>query len=408
LNCRFCGIELKDVFIDLGHAPLSNSFLTMDQLNLPEVHYPLKIYVCRECFLVQTSEEKKSEEIFNEEYIYYSSFSKSWLNHAEEYVKMMMEKFQFNNNSLVIEVASNDGYLLQYFQKANIPVLGIEPSKGTADAAIKKGIETRVEYFGKESAENLVSHSIKADLLIGNNVFAHVPDINDFVSGFKTILKPDGVITLEFPHLLQLVLQKQFDTIYHEHFFYHSFSTVNKIFNKHGLEIFDVEEIPTHGGSLRIFAKHSGNNKHALTERVDTLLTKEIQFKMNTVEFYSSFQAEAEKIKISLLEFLINQKKANKKVVGYGAAAKGNTLLNYCGVSNDLISYVVDASPYKQGKFTPGSHIPVCSEEKIKKDKPDYVIIFPWNIKEEITKQLEYIKKWGGQFVIAIPSLEIL
>jgi SAM-dependent methyltransferase len=408
LNCRFCNNELKDVFIDLGHAPLSNSFLNKEQLNLPEIYFPLKVFVCSKCYLVQTGEEKKSEEIFNADYIYYSSFSQSWLKHSEDYVKMMIERFKFNSKSLIIEIASNDGYLLQYFQKEKIPVLGIEPSKGTAEAAVKKGIQTRVEYFGKELADKLSKENVKADLLIGNNVLAHVPDINDFVSGFRTILKEDGIVTVEFPHLLNLVNKKQFDTIYHEHFFYYSFLTVCKVFEKHGLEIFDVEEIPTHGGSLRVFAKHPDNKKLSISPNIQTMLEIETKLKVNSLEFYMAFQEEAENIKLNLLEFLLDQKKLNKKVAGYGAAAKGNTLLNYCGIKNDLINYVVDASPHKQGKYLPGSHIPVYSEVILKEDKPDYIIIFPWNIKQEIINQLRYTKNWGAKFIVPLPVLEII
>ncbi|MCL5030020.1 MAG: class I SAM-dependent methyltransferase [Bacteroidetes bacterium] len=408
MKCRFCNNELKNVFVDLGHSPLSNSFLRKEELECPEKYYPLKVFVCSKCYLVQTGEEKKPEEIFNEDYIYYSSFSKSWLKHAEEYVKMMMKRFEYNQNSLVIEIASNDGYLLQYFQKEKIHVLGIEPSKGTAEAAIKKGIETRIEYFGEETAKNLAEKNIRADLLIGNNVLAHVPDINDFVSGLKTVLKENGIITVEFPHLLQLVLQKQFDTIYHEHFFYFSFSTVKKIFEKHELDIFDVEQIPSHGGSLRIFAKHAGNKKLKISGNVSKLIDMENDYKMNSPEFYQSFQKVVDEIKINLIEFLLKQKRSNKKVAGYGAAAKGNTLLNFCGIKNDFISYLVDASIYKQGKYLPGSHIPVYTEEVLKQDKPDYIIIFPWNIKEEVMAQLSYVKKWNGKFIILIPQLEIL
>lgn len=407
MKCRFCNNKLKDVFVDLGHSPLSNAFLKKEELDYPERYYPLKVFVCSNCYLVQTGEEKKSEEIFNEEYIYYSSFSKSWLKHSEEYVKMMIERFGYDKNSRVIELASNDGYLLQYFQKKNVPVLGIEPSKGTADVAIKSGIETLVEYFGNESANKLAEKNVKADLLIGNNVLAHVPDINDFVSGCKTILKEDGVITMEFPHLLQLVSQKQFDTIYHEHFFYYSLSTASRILKAHELEIFDVEEISTHGGSLRIFAKHAGNKKYTLSENVSRVIDIENGYKMNTPEFYQSFQSLVDETKVDFIEFLLNQKRLNKKVVGYGAAAKGNTLLNFCGIKNDFIDYLVDASPYKQNKYLPGSHITVCSEDKLKNNKPDYVIIFPWNIKEEIMQQLDYIKKWDGKFVTLIPHLEI-
>ncbi len=395
------------MFVDLGHAPLSNAFLKKEDLQLPEKYFPLKVFVCKKCYLVQTGIEINSEEIFNEEYIYYSSFSKSWLQHSEEYVNKMLKQYSFNSKSLIVEIASNDGYLLQFFKKRNIPVLGIEPSGGTAEAAIKKGIETRVEYFGKETAENLVKENIKADLMIGNNVLAHVPDINNFISGFKTVLKENGIITMEFPHLLKLVGQKQFDTIYHEHFFYHSFTTLNTIFKTHGLEIFDVEELATHGGSLRIFVKHNGNQNYPVTKNVLRMMESESNFKMNSLEFYNSFQGEVNTIKINFLDFLITQKKLGKKVVGYGAAAKGNTLLNFCGVKNDLIDYVVDASSYKQGKYLPGSHIPVFSEDRIKEDKPDYVIIFPWNIKEEIKNQLSYIRNWDGKFVISIPQLEV-
>lgn len=408
MNCRFCHTELKDVFVDLGHAPFSNAFLKKEELHKPEKYYPLKVFVCRNCYLVQTGEEINSEEIFNEEYIYYSSFSKSWLKHSEEYVEKIMERYSFDSSSLVIEIASNDGYLLQYFKEKNIPVLGIEPSKGTADVAIQKGIETRIEYFGKETAENLAEQHLKADLLIGNNVLAHVPDINDFVSGLKTVLKEGGIITMEFPHLLQLVQKKQFDTIYHEHFFYYSLSTVNRVFNAHELEVFDVEELSTHGGSLRIYAKHAGNQKHKITDNVSRVIGIESSFKMNSPEFYHAFQNDVNEIKINFLEFLITQKKLNKKVIGYGAAAKGNTLLNYCGIKNDFIHYLVDASSYKQGKYLPGSNIPVVNEDKIKEDKPDYVVIFPWNIKEEIMDQLSYIRSWGGKFVIVIPVLEVL
>lgn len=407
MNCRFCNSELKNVFVDLGHSPLANSFLTKENLNCVEKYYPLKTFVCSQCYLVQTGEEKKSEEIFNNEYIYYSSYSNTWLMHAEQYVQMMIKRFGYDKNSMIIEIASNDGYLLQYFQKEKVKVLGIEPSKGTADVAIKKGIKTHIEYFGTETAAELSGKNVKADLLIGNNVLAHVPDINDFVSGLKIILKNDGIITMEFPHLLQLVLKRQFDTIYHEHFFYHSFSTVNMIFKKHGLEIFDVEEIPTHGGSLRIYAKHIENKKLGIINKVILMLEKEKKYGMISMKFYKSLQKDIEIIKINFLDFLIKQKRLNKKVVGYGAAAKGNTLLNFCGIRNDLISYLVDASPYKQGKFLPGSHIPVFSEKIFMKDKPDYIIIFPWNIKEEIIKQLNYVKKWNGKFIIPIPLLEI-
>jgi 2-polyprenyl-3-methyl-5-hydroxy-6-metoxy-1,4-benzoquinol methylase len=407
LYCRFCKSKLTDVFVDLGFSPLANSFLKQGDFNNYEKYYPLKVFVCDKCFLVQTGEEIKAEEIFNTEYLYYSSFSKTWLKHAEDYTQNMIRRFGYDSSSFIVEIASNDGYLLQYFQKENIPVLGIEPSNGTADLAIKKGIPTRVEYFGKETAANLSAQNIKADLLIGNNVLAHVPDINNFVEGMRILLAANGIITAEFPHLLQLISRKQFDTIYHEHYFYYSFSAINRIFGKHMLEIFDVEEIPTHGGSLRIYAKHAGNMKYENSARVKELTEKEKSVNMDSKDFYKSFQKQTEAIKISFLEFLLKQKKLNKKVVGYGAAAKGNTLLNYCGIKNDMINYIIDASPFKQGTYLPGSHIPVCSEDVLMQDKPDFIIIFPWNIKEEIMNQLSYIKKWNGRFVVPIPSLEV-
>ena len=408
MQCRFCKNNLSEVFIDLGESPLSNSFLTKEDLNLQEKYYPLKVYVCTSCFLVQTGEEKKPEEIFNEKYVYYSSYSVSWLRHAEEYVKMMIKRFGYNEKSFVIEVASNDGYLLQYFQKENIPVLGIEPSGGTAEVAQMKGINTRVEYFGKENAEWMAKQNIKADLLIGNNVLAHVPDINDFAEGLRIILKDDGIITMEFPHLMQLVINNQFDTIYHEHFFYYSLSTVSTILKKHGLEIFDVEQLDTHGGSLRIFANNVNSSKYGISENVFNLLERENNLRMSTPGFYRSFQKAAEEVKENFVEFLRQKKKENKKIAGYGAAAKGNTLLNYCGAGTDLIEYIVDVSPYKQGKYLPGTHIPVFAESIFNEDRPDYIVILPWNIKEEIINQLSYVRDWGAKFIVPIPSLEII
>lgn len=408
MKCRFCNSELKDVFVDLGHAPLSNAFLSSEDQFRIEKSYPLKVFVCSECYLVQTGIEINSEDIFNDGYIYYSSFSKSWLKHAEEYVHKMMLKYSFDDSALVVEIASNDGYLLQYFKNKNIPVLGIEPSGGTAEVAIKKGIDTRIEYFGKKSAENLVRDNIKADLIVGNNVLAHVPDINDFVSGFKTLLKNDGIITFEFPHLLKLVQQKQFDTIYHEHFFYLSLTIVKQILQTHGLEIFDVEELQTHGGSLRIYVKHADNKNHNVTENVSRIIRIESDANISSIEFYRVFQRSVNEIKINILDFLIEKKKQGKKIIAYGAAAKGNTFLNFCGVKNDLIDYVVDASSYKQGKYLPGSHIPVFEESRIKEDKPEYILILPWNIKEEIMNQLSYVKDWGAKFLISIPQLEVI
>lgn len=408
MQCRFCKTSLSHVFIDLINSPASNSFLTKEQLNEPETFYPLKIYTCPSCFLVQVDEYKKSDAIFNSDYVYFSSYSSSWLQHAKAYTEKMTRRFGLNHNSKVVEIASNDGYLLQYFHEKNIPVLGIEPTANTAEVAVKKGIETVVDFFGVRLARELVSKNIVADLLLGNNVLAHVPDILDFAGGMKIILANEGVITMEFPHLMQLVDNNQFDTIYHEHFSYLSFGTVQKIFASQGLELFDVEEIPTHGGSLRIYAKHVEDKSKTVTDNVGNLLKKEADKGMNNIAFYNGFQAKAMKVKLDLTEFLIGAKRNNKKVAAYGAAAKGNTLLNYCGIKNDLIDYVADANPHKQNKWLPASHIPVVNEAHLKNDKPDYVIILPWNLKDEVMAQLSYIKQWGGAFVIPIPALQII
>jgi hypothetical protein len=408
MNCRFCKAPLNKVFIDLGASPPANSFLSKEELPLPEPNYPLKLYVCEQCFLVQIDEYKSAEDIFSNEYVYFSSFSKSWLQHAKNYVEQMQKRFSFGSTSLVMEIASNDGYLLQYFKEAGVPVLGIEPTANTAAEAEKKGITSVTEFFGTELAQKLAGQGRSADLLIGNNVLAHVPDINDFVKGMKIILKPGGAITMEFPHLMQLMRHNQFDTIYHEHFSYLSFTTVKKIFNAQGLELFDVEELPTHGGSLRIYAKHAGNNAQAVMKSVADLLAKEEKEGMKDVEHYNGFQEKADKIKTDLLGFLSEAKAANKKVCAYGAAAKGNTLLNYCGVKSDLVEFVVDASPHKQGKYLPGSHIPVVAEQFIRDSKPDFLLILPWNIKDEIIAQLEYARNWNGKFVIPIPKIEVI
>ena len=409
MNCRFCKEELKNVFIDLVNSPASNSFLTKEELNEPETFYPLKVYTCANCFLVQVDEYKKSDAIFDSNYAYFSSYSKSWLAHAKQYTDMMTERFGYNQDSLIIEVASNDGYLLQYFKEKNIPVMGIEPTANTAEVAIGKGIKTVIEFFSAELADRFANDwDVKADLLLGNNVLAHVPDIMDFVAGIKIILKDTGVVTMEFPHLMQLIDNSQFDTIYHEHFSYLSFYTVQQIFASQGLELFDVEEIPTHGGSLRIYAKHAADSSKPVSENVAALLKKEIDKGMATLDYYHNFQQKVLKVKLNLTDFLIQQKRAGKKVAAYGAAAKGNTLLNYCGIKNDLIDFVVDANPHKQDKFLPASHIPVVNEQYLKDAKPDFVIILPWNLKDEITFQLNYIKEWGGQFVIPIPELQIL
>jgi len=408
MNCRFCKNELKHEFVDLGSCPPSNSFISKENIDKYEAYYPLKLFVCDKCFLVQIAEHKSASEIFNDEYVYFSSYSTSWLQHAQQYTEKMLKRFPINKNSQVIEIASNDGYLLQYFKQKDIPVLGIEPTANTAAVAQLKGIETVVDFFSVKLANKLVSQKRTADILLGNNVLAHVPDINDFVTGMKIILKPAGVITMEFPHLIQLIKNNQFDTIYQEHFSYLSFITVNKIFNAHGLELFDVEETPTHGGSLRIFAKHKDDATKQIERNVERLLEEEHRLGVNSLNYYSGFQKKTDEVKHNFVDFLKNCKRDNKKVCAYGAAAKGNTLLNYCNVTADLLPFVVDASPHKLGKYLPGSKIPVVAEQNIKDVKPDFVIILPWNIKEEIVNQLSYIRNWNGRFVVAIPDFQII
>ncbi|MBA2745459.1 MAG: methyltransferase domain-containing protein [Flavisolibacter sp.] len=407
MKCRFCNEELKHVFIDLFNSPASNSFLKKEELNEPENFFPLKVFTCHSCFLVQVDEYKKSDAIFSSDYVYFSSYSTSWLKHAKAYTEKMIKRFGYNESSKVVEIASNDGYLLQYFKETGVPVLGIEPTSNTAEIAKGKGIETIVDFFGVRLAKELVAKGIKADLLLGNNVLAHVPDIMDFVGGMKIMLKEGGVITMEFPHLMQLIDNNQFDTIYHEHFSYLSFYTVKKIFNSHQLELFDVEEISTHGGSLRIYACHTGDASKSIAAEVHRLEEKEHKKGVGTIQYYEGFQPKALKVKLDLLSFLLNAKKEGKRVAAYGAAAKGNTLLNYCGVKSDLIEFVVDANPHKQDKFLPASHIPVVNEDYLNLHQPDYVIILPWNLKQEIIEQLSYVKDWGCRFVVPIPALEI-
>lgn len=407
MKCRFCQTELSDVFVDLFNSPASNSFLSAEQLNEPENFFPLKIYTCRKCFLVQVDEYKKSDTIFDSSYVYFSSYSTTWLQHAKKYVEKMIGRFGYNSQSQVVEIASNDGYLLQYFVEKKVPVLGIEPTANTAEVAKTKGVDSVVDFFGVRLAKELSAKGTKADLLLGNNVLAHVPDIVDFTRGLKVLLNDKGVVTMEFPHLVQLIENNQFDTIYHEHFSYLSFTTVTEIFKAAGLEMFDVEEIPTHGGSLRIYAKHAEDTSKQIEPSVAALLAKEEAKGIKDINHYLGFQQAAMKIKTDFLDFLVQQNRAGSKVAAYGAAAKGNTLLNYCGVKADLINYVVDANPHKQNKFLPGSHMPVVKEEHLKQDKPDFVIIFPWNIKDEVMTQLSYIREWGGKFVIAIPGLKI-
>jgi len=408
MNCRFCKSELSHVFIDLHSSPAANSLITKEQLDEPEASYPLKVFTCSSCFLVQIDEYKKHDTIFDDHYVYFSSYSTSWLKHAKLYTENMIERFGFNENSQVIEIASNDGYLLQYFKEKNIPVLGIEPTANTAEAARDKGINTLVRFFGSALAKELKEDNTKADLIVGNNVLAHVPDIVDLVSGMQMILKEDGVITMEFPHLLQLVEKNQFDTIYHEHFSYLSLYTVKQIFEAQQLQIFDVEELSTHGGSLRIYAKHTGDSSKDISSRVDLLLEKEINAGINTLEYYENFQLKVLRIKEDFNHFIHEQKLAGKKIAAYGAAAKGNTLLNYCEVKSPDIEFVVDANPYKQNKWLPASHIPVVEETVLQEEKPDYIIIFPWNLETEIVEQLNYVKSWGAKFVTAIPMLHVI
>jgi len=405
--CRFCGAELEHTFCDLGMSPLSNAFLTAEQLEEMEPFYPLHAYVCGGCFLVQLQEFESPQHIFAEDYAYFSSYSDTWLEHARRYTEQMIGRFGFGAKSQVIEIASNDGYLLQYFKQKGVPVLGIEPAKNVAEAAVAKGIPTLTRFFGVKTARELVAQGTRADLLLGNNVLAHVPDLNDFVAGIKVILKPDGVLTMEFPHLQHLIEENQFDTIYHEHFSYFSFLAAQRVFERHGLQLFDVEEIPTHGGSLRIFGRHNGQGGEA-GERAKELVARERRLKFEDLETYRKFSGRVQETKRQLLEFLISVKRAGKRVVGYGAPAKGNTLLNYCGIRSDLLDFTVDRSPHKQNTFLPGTHIPVHAPERINEVRPDYVLILPWNIKEEIMKQMAHIRSWGGKFVVPIPEVRIL
>ncbi|MDD4601158.1 MAG: class I SAM-dependent methyltransferase [Negativicutes bacterium] len=406
MRCRFCGNELYEVFASLGSSPLSNSYLTEDQLKKMEPCYPLEVYVCHKCLLVQLDEYESPKNIFND-YAYFSSYSDSWLNHCKEYAENIAEKIRLNSQSQVVEIASNDGYLLQFFKKMAIPVLGIEPAINVANVALEKGIPTKIAFFGEEMALSLVREGITADLLLGNNVLAHVPDINDFVRGLKIALKPTGIITMEFPHLMRLVEECQFDTIYHEHFSYLSFLFVENLFAANQLTIVDVEELPTHGGSLRIYVKHTDiNNK--VSNRVNLLRQREIASGMTDISYYRNFNDNIKIIKRDILTFLIQAKSEGKTVIGYGAAAKGNTFLNYCGIRTDFIDYVVDRSPHKQGRYLPGSRIPIKSTSEIEKTKPDYVLILPWNIKHEIMEQMECIRTWGGEFVTAIPRLKVM
>jgi predicted TPR repeat methyltransferase len=408
MKCRHCNHELSHPFLDLGSSPPSNAYLTTETLNKPEKWFPLKVMVCDECWLVQTEDFADAHELFDAHYAYFSSFSSSWLNHAHDYVQAMIARFQLNASSKVVEVAANDGYLLQYVKAKNIPCLGVEPTHSTAVAAREKGIDIVESFFGVALAKEMVATGHQADLTAANNVLAHVPDINDFVSGFTHLLKPNGVSTFEFPHMVNLVQQNQFDTIYHEHFSYLSLTSVKAVFEKNGLEVFDVEEIPTHGGSLRVYAQRADTGSHLKTARLQDLLAVESSVGVDSIAFYENFQEKVNHIKDELIIFLTEAKRAGKKVIAYGAAAKGNTLLNFAGIRPDLLPCVVDKNPAKQNKFMPGSRIPITSEEVIHTQKPDYILILPWNIKSEVIAQLSYTQAWSAKFVTAIPSIEIL
>jgi hypothetical protein len=410
LACRFCGAPLSQVFVDLGVSPLANSYLEPEDLDKAEAFYPLAVYVCDQCLLVQLPEAERPEAIFSD-YAYFSSFSDSWLRHARAYAEAMIERFGFGPGHQVIEIASNDGYLLRWFKERGVPVLGVEPAGNVAAAAEAAGIPTLVKFFGAATAREMVAEGKRADLLIGNNVLAHVPGLNDFVAGLKILLGPSGVLTLEFPHLLRLMDEDQFDTIYHEHYSYFSFATARKIFAAHGLTLFDVEELPTHGGSLRVYCRHARHDEDAskpVGERVAALLAREEAAGLGRLETYRSFGERVQRVKWGLLRFLIATKEAGKSIAAYGAPAKGNTLLNYCGIRTDFLDYTVDRSPHKQGRYLPGVRIPIHGPDHLRETRPDFVLILPWNLKEEIVEQMADVRSWGGRFVVAIPEVKIL
>lgn len=403
--CRFCGAPLEAVFADLGMSPLANSYVTPDRANAMEPFYPLRVLVCAECFLVQLEEFESPDAIFSD-YAYFSSYSTSWLDHARRYTEAMIERFELSNESQVVELASNDGYLLQYFVERGVPVLGVEPAANVAEVAVAKGVPTEVAFFGVETATRLAERG-QADLIAANNVMAHVPDLNDFVGGMKVLLAPGGVITVEFPHLKRLIDENQWDTVYHEHFSYFSFTVVQRVFAAHGLRLFDVEELPTHGGSLRIFGCHADDAREE-TARAVELAERERAGGYAELDTYTSYGQRVISDKRDILEFLIALKREGKRVVGYGAPAKGNTLLNYCGVGTDFLDYTVDLNPHKQGTLLPGSRIPVRTPDDLKADQPDVVVILPWNLKDEITEQLAFIREWGGRFAARSPELRLL
>ena len=405
-HCRFCATVLRHTLVDLGMSPLCESYVSLEHANRMEAFYPLRVFVCDNCFLAQLEQYVSAEEIFNE-YAYFSSYSDSWLEHAKRYTDMIVERFGLSQRSTVMELASNDGYLLQYFVQKGIKPIGVEPAANVAVAAEKKGVPTVVKFFGRETAKELTSQYGQADLLIGNNVLAQVPDLNDFVEGMKIILKPGGVITMEFPHLMRLLNENQFDTIYHEHFSYFSFLAAEKIFARHGLVLFDVEELPTHGGSLRIYGRHAEDNNEPIGHRVLEMRERENDAGFSRIETYRQFGEQVKETKRKLLNFLIGARREGKSIVGYGAPGKCNTLLNYCGIRTDFIDYTVDRNPYKQGKLLPGTHIPILHPDKITETRPDYLLILPWNFKDEIMAQMSGIREWGGKFVVPIPEVTV-
>ncbi|HTR20866.1 MAG TPA: class I SAM-dependent methyltransferase [Gemmatimonadales bacterium] len=406
-RCRFCRAALSRTFVDLGMSPLCESYITLDRLNAMEPFYPLHVWVCDRCFLVQLEAYVGGEEIFTD-YAYFSSYSDSWLAHAERYTEETIARFGLGTTSRVIEVASNDGYLLQYFVQRGVPALGIEPAANVARAAEEKGVPTLVEFFGTALARRLAAEGRQADLLVGNNVLAQVPDLNDFVAGLKLALAPAGVVTIEFPHLMRLVSENQFDTIYHEHYSYFSFLTAERVFAEHGLTVFDVTELPTHGGSLRLYARHVEAAAPPVGPRVALLRAREESAGLNGLAYYEGFAPRVEETKRALLDFLIGARRQGKQVVGYGAPGKGNTLLNYCGIRTDFLAYTVDRSPHKQGKFLPGTHIPIHHPDRLRETRPDYVLILPWNLRDEIAAQLAYVREWGGRCVVPIPTTQVL
>jgi SAM-dependent methyltransferase len=408
-TCRLCQQPLERVFVDLGMSPLSNAFLREEHLQQMEPFYPLRVFVCERCLLVQLPPTERAEAIFGQDYIYFSGYSKSWLEHCERYAKAMIDRFALSPKSLVVEVASNDGSLLHFFKGAGVPVLGIEPSGSVATVAREqRQIPTEVCFFNVETARRLRAEGRVADLIAGNNVFAHVPDLHDFVGGFAILLAPGGVVTLEFPHLLQLIEQHQFDTIYQEHYSYFSFATAIRALEAHGLVVFDVDELPTHGGSLRVYARHAANGALPVSPRVAGFLAREAAAGLSRLEGHLGFREKVDTVKRDLLSFLIEAKRQGKRVVGYGAPAKGNTLLNYCGIRTDLLDFTVDRSPHKQGTWLPGTHVPVYAPEKLDEARPDYVLLLPWNLKDELSTQLAHVRSWGGRLVVAVPRLEVL